>query len=170
VRATDLLDGLEELVARGAGIDARIGREGEQQVLGRDVLVAHGARLFVGALEQVDQRGAERGGGAGLAGDRGERVGGLVGAAPSALRIGARAAQHRHDDATVLLEQGEQQMRRSDLRVVARTRKPLRRGKGLLRLDGESISLHRKSKSVYSKAGAMTTSVESGNAMRKQQR
>ena len=56
VRAAHLLDRLGELLARGAGVDLRVGGQREQQVLGRDVLVAHAARLVVGALQQVDQR------------------------------------------------------------------------------------------------------------------
>ena len=65
------------------------------------------------------------------------------GAAPDALRIGAGALQDRNDDAALLLEQREQQVRRGYLGVAARAGEPLRRGKRLLGLDGESISLHR---------------------------
>ena len=146
MRPAHLLDGRRQLIARGADVGLRIGSQSEQQVLGRDVLVAHAARLVVGALEQFDQGGAERRGGAGRAGYRGELVGGLVGAAPDALRIGAGALQDRNDDAGLLLEQGEQEMRRGHLRVVTGAGKPLRRGKRLLGLDCESISLHRLSK------------------------
>ena len=59
------------------------------------------------------------------------------------LRIGARAPEHRHDDAAVLLEQRDEQMLRSDLGVAARAGEPLRSGKRLLGLDGESICLHK---------------------------
>ena len=95
VRAAHLLDGLGELVARGARVGLRVGGERQQQVLGRDVLVAHAARLVVGALEQVDQGAAERGGRAGVAGDRRQRVRRLVGAATGALGIGSGALEHR---------------------------------------------------------------------------
>ena len=65
------------------------------------------------------------------------------------LRIGARAAQHRHDDAAVLLEQREQQVLGDHLRVAARAGEAAAAGReGLLGLDCESISLHRKSKSM----------------------
>ena len=77
----------------------------------------------------------------------GRRVERLVGPPANALGVGARAAQHRHDDAALLLEQGDEQVRGRDLRVAARAGQPLSGGEGLLGLDCESISLHRKSKS-----------------------
>ncbi len=89
---------------------------------------------------------AERGRRGGLARDRGQRVGDLVGAAADALGVAAGALEHGDDDAAVLLEQREQQMGGSDLGIAARAGKPLRGGEGLLGLDCESISLHRKSK------------------------
>ena len=49
VRAAHLLDRLRQLVARGAGVHLRVARQREQQVLGGHVLVAHPARLVVGA-------------------------------------------------------------------------------------------------------------------------
>jgi hypothetical protein len=115
-------------------------------VLGRDVLVAHAARLVVGALEQVDQVAAERGRSGGLAGDGGKRVGELVGTTADAIGVAAGALEHRDDDAAVLLEQGEQQMRGGDFGIAPGAGQPLRGGEGLLGLDCESISLHRKSK------------------------
>ena len=142
VRAAHLLDGLGELVARGAGVELGVRRERQKQVLGRDVLVAHAARLVVGALEQVDQRAAERGGGRGLAGNGRQLVGGLVREPPRALRVGSGAPQDGDDDAALLLEQREQQVERDYLGVAARAGEPLRRGEGLLGLDGETISLH----------------------------
>ena len=61
----------------------------------------------------------------------------------TALGIGARAPQHRHDDAAVLLEQRDQQVLGSDLGVTARAGEPLRGGERLLGLDCESICLHK---------------------------
>ena len=73
----------------------------------------------------------------------GWRVERLVGAAAHPLGIGARAPQHRHDDAAVLLEQRDEQVLRRDLGVAARAGEPLRGGKRLLGLDCESICLHK---------------------------
>ena len=61
----------------------------------------------------------------------------------TALGVGARAAQHGHDDAAVLLEQREQQVLGRDLRVAARAGEPLRGRERLLGLDCESVSLHK---------------------------
>ena len=75
----------------------------------------------------------------------------LVREAAHTLGIRAGAAQDRHDDAAVLLEQREEEVMGRDLRVAARAGEPLSGGHRLLGLDCESIRLHRKSKSVYSK-------------------
>ena len=151
--AADLLNGLGELVARGAGVDLRIGGERQQQVLGRDVLVAHPAGRLLGALEQVDQRAMPRAGAEEASPVTvGSASSGLVGAPAHALGVGAGAAQHRNHDASLLLEQGEQQVRGSDLGIAARAGKPLRGSEGLLGLDCEAISLHRKSKWLYSRS------------------
>ena len=50
-----------------------------------------------------------------------------------------------------LLQRADEEVLRSDLRVVASAGQPLRGGERLLGLDCESIRLHRKSKSVDSK-------------------
>ena len=134
VRAAHLLDRLGELVARGAHVDRGLAGEREQEMLGRDELVAHPARLLVGVLEEADQVLAERGC-ARVSADRRLGVERLVGEPADALGIGPGAAQHGHDDAAVLLEQREQQMLRRDLRVAARASEPLRGRERLLRLD-----------------------------------
>ena len=143
VRPADLLDRLEQLVARGARVDLGGAREGEQQVLGRDVLVAEPARLVVGLAEQVDQLAAERGGRVRVAGDRGQRVERLVGQAADPLGIRAGAAQDRRHDAALLLEQGDQEVMGRDLAVAARGRQPLSGCQRLLGLDCEAICLHK---------------------------
>jgi hypothetical protein len=148
VRAAHLLDGLRELVARGAHVDLRLRGEGEQQVLGRDVLVTHLARLVVGVLKDPDQVLAE-GRRASLAADGGLGVERLVRAPAHALRVGPGAAQHGHHDPALLLEQRKQQVLRRGLRVAARGSEALRGSERLLRLHCESISLHRKSKCDY---------------------
>jgi hypothetical protein len=151
VRAADLGDRGGELVAGRAGIDARVAREREQQVLRGDVLVPERACLLVGAAEQLD-RGARHGGrGARVAGDGRQLVERGVRLRAHRLRIGADLAQHWDDDPLVLLEQREQQVVRRHLGVVARAREPLSGGEGLLGLNCESVSLHKKSKRMYSR-------------------
>ena len=142
VRAADGVERLEELVARRAGVDLRVVGQREQQVLGGDVLVAERARLLLGLADHL--RGLEREAGllVDVAGDGGLGVDGLVGAAADALGVGVRAAQDGRDDAAVLLEQGDEHVLRGDLRVAARDRDALRRGQGLLGLDGEAVWSH----------------------------
>ena len=98
------------------------------------------------AWSTLDQLGADRGRRGGVAGDRGERVERLVGLRADPLGVDVRPPQHGHDDAAVLLEQRGEQVVRRHLRVAARGGEPLRGCEGLLGLDGEAISLHRKSK------------------------
>ena len=61
------------------------------------------------------------------------------------LRVDAEALQDRHDDALVLIEQGEEQMGRGDLGVRVLRGEPLCGGHRLLGLDRESVWLHRGS-------------------------
>ena len=144
VRAAHLLDRLGELVARGAGVDGRLAGEGEQQVLGRDVLVAEPARLLVGAPGAGRIRSWPSAGAAPASPVTvGRASSASLARAANPLRIGARAPQHRHDDAAVLLEQRDEQVLGRDLRVAARAGQPLRGGKRLLGLDGEAICLHK---------------------------
>ena len=58
------------------------------------------------------------------------------------LCVDAEALQDRHDDALVLLEQGEEKVGRGDLGVRVLRGEPLRGGHGLLGLDRESVWLH----------------------------
>ena len=138
-----LLDCLGELVARGADVNRGLARQREQQVLCRDELVAHPARLLVGVLKELDQCLAE-GRCARVSADRGLRVQSLVGAAAHPLGVGARPPQHGHDDPALLLEQREQQVLRCDLGISACACEALRGCERLLRLDCESVSLHKK--------------------------
>ena len=57
--------------------------------------------------------------------------------------VDAEALQDRHDDALVLLEQGEEQVGRGDLGVRVLGGEPLRGRHRLLGLDRESVRLHR---------------------------
>ena len=56
--------------------------------------------------------------------------------------VGAELAQHRDDDAAVLLEQHGEQVLGRHLRVAPALGELAGRGDGLLGLDGESVSLH----------------------------
>ena len=105
VRPAHLGDGLGDLLARRADVDLRIGGERQQQVLCRDVLVAHPARLVVGCPQRLDQVGADRRRRARLAGHGRQRVERRVGHAPHGLGRRPRALEHRHDDPALLLEQ-----------------------------------------------------------------
>ncbi len=102
-------------------------RERQEQVLGGDVLVGHGARLVLGALQQRGHVAGEAGAALGRAGDLRELVERLVGAAADALGVGVRALEHGHDDAAVLLEQRDEDVIRRDLRVAACARNPAAR-------------------------------------------
>ena len=111
-------------------------------MLGGDVLVAHRARLVIGAPDDFGHRAAELGRRRGVAGDDREPVELLVGASANPLGIDAQALEHGHDDAALLLEQREQQVHRSDLGITTPSGQPLGGLDGLLRFDCESISLH----------------------------
>ena len=142
--AADALHRVGELIARCPNVDLRIAGEREQQVLGGDVLVAHSARLVVGVTQQVDQRTAESRRGGRFAADRRHGGEGLVRAPAGTIGVSARPAQHGHDDAVLLLQERDEQVVRSHLRVPARAGEPAGRGEGLLRLDCESVCLHQK--------------------------
>ena len=127
---------------------ARGGGEREQQVLGGDVLV----------LERRASRSSA---------SRRTRTSSLDGpaASPPALSgrqrveqrrwprcadgggVGAELGQHGRDDAAVLLEQDDEQVLGRHLRVAAALGELAGGGDRLLGLDGESISLHKKSQS-----------------------
>ena len=59
-------------------------------------------------------------------------------------RLGAELAQHRRDDATVLLEQHGEQVLGGRLWVAALVGQPLGGLQRLLGLDGETVWLHRR--------------------------
>jgi hypothetical protein len=143
VGAAHARDRLGDLVARRSDVDPRVVGEGEQQVLGGDVLVTEATGLVVGLVERLGGRVA-RGGHLGdvAAGGR-NRVERFVGGTPHALRIGAGRAQYGHDDAALLLEQGDEQMLTFELRVAASAGDALGGGERLLGLDGEAIGLHK---------------------------
>ena len=142
VRAADLLDGLGDVVALGQAVDG-VG-EGEQQVLGGDVLVAELAGLALGGAQDVQQ--LARGGGlAGAGRDRGQAVERAADLAAEGARVGAHLAQHGADDPLLLVEQREQQVLGRGLAVAAVGRQADRLLDRLLGFDGEAVELHARS-------------------------
>ena len=144
VRADDLVDRLLDRAAVGEQVgDARLASgEGEQQVLGRDRLPALRRGLALGGLKRRDQ--AARGTGLGRVGaaDHGQVGDGLLDAAAKVVEVDADPLQHRNREAVGLAEESEEQVRRASLGVPRSARGLLRRGDGLLALDGESVRLH----------------------------
>ena len=145
VRAADLGDPLGQRAAVGKQVRQARGlvREGEQEVFGRDVLVAQRGHLLLGTLEGANEglRGPDLGlrfaADRGQAGDRRER------ALADRAQIRVELLEHRHHEAVLLVQQREEEVRRADLRVSILGGKPLRAGHGLLGLDREAIRLHR---------------------------
>ena len=128
------------LLERAQHLLAREDVEGEQQVLGRDVVVLELARLLLGAVEHLaecvrDLRlqvlGALHGG------PRREPLLRLC-----AQRVGRGAGALDDRARQLLVEQREQQVLGVDLRVAGAARKLLRGGDGLLALDGQFVEVH----------------------------
>ena len=105
------------------------------------------AHLLLGLAQDADEL-ARRAGGLAAGGQRrhARRAAALT-SPRSGAGVGAELGQHRHDDAAVLLEQHGEQVLGRHLRVAAALGELAGRGDGLLGLDGESISLHKKSQS-----------------------
>ena len=93
--------------------------EGEQQVLGGDVLVLELAQLALGGAQDGDELAAD-GGLAGGALDGREPVEGGVDVLADGLGAGAELAQDGDDEAVLLLEQDGEQVLGRGLGVVAR--------------------------------------------------
>src|SRR5215210_1510165 len=144
VRPADLRDGLDQLLAVGEQVrDAGLRlRERQEDVLGRDVLVAEAARFLLGLLEHPDElaRGADVRGR--VAAQLGELLDRLRRPRAGVLRVDPKSLEDRHDDALVLLEQGAEKVGRGDLGVRVLRGEPLGGRYGLLALDGEAVSLH----------------------------
>ena len=116
--------------------------EGEQQVLGGDVLVAEPGHLLLRPLEGPHEclRGAQVG--LGIAAQAGQALDRVERALADRGDVGAELLEHRHDQAVLLVEQREQEVRRSDLGVAVLGGEPLGGGDGLLGLDRETVRLH----------------------------
>ena len=143
------LQSLQERIPLRAGFREQAPRfaafllgERDQEVLGRDVLVAELLRDLEGAVEDAGEL------------PRGRRLRGCARHFrppvedsfdfPSQRRgIDAELLEDRNDDSFVALrEQSEQQVLRRKLRIAARARVPLRFLNGLLGLDRELIETH----------------------------
>ncbi len=123
------------------GCLALAGGHAREQVLGGDVLVAEGAGLLAGTLDQP--------GGAGrqhrlLLGpvDLGDAVDRLLGAGLEGAGVGAGPPHHREDDPVGIGEQRHQQVLGLDPLVVGCKGGPLRGGQRLLRAKGEFSDVH----------------------------
>jgi hypothetical protein len=141
-------EGLEEVVApntrvleRGGGGAVVLGDEGEQEVLGRDVLVLELLRLRAGVFEQrlAPPPDVEVGRRAPHLRLRVER---RVDAGLEVLGVDAQLAQQRGDDALRLAEQRRQQMLGRELLVSAALGEGLRVAQRLLGLRRELFGPH----------------------------
>ena len=140
--AADLAERLEQRVGRGAGRRqdglgvAAVGGQADEQVLGRDVLVAE---LLGPAGRGGDRRlqrpGHLRGAERGAAGARqpGQALLGLLG---DQRRVGADRPEQRGGGAVRLLDQRQQQVQGFDLRAAVRRGAPYRGGQRVLALVG----------------------------------
>ncbi len=147
VRAADVLDGREHALLRQAGGAQRLagGRpvagEREEQVLGRDVLVAQLAHLVLGAAQHLEQL---------LRGGRLLRLGERRQRGERRVHLGAHGAdrhpdlaQHGGHERVLLLEQRGEEVLRRRLGVAAGVREVDRAPQRLGGLGGEAIRTHR---------------------------
>ena len=146
-RALGLVDRPRQRVALGEHVGDAARRVGErqQQVADGDVLVAARGHLGLGALEHLDEglaRAHVRVVGAGRGRQLGDRAAGAVG---DRRDVGGELSQRGRGEPVLLLEHGEQQVRREHLGVAEAHRELLRSGDRLLGLDREPICLHRPS-------------------------
>ncbi len=93
-------------------------RDGQQQVLGGNVLVLEIGRFLEGALQKFVGRLGERGLRGSAAGDFGQALDLAVSLAQHGLRTNADLLQHGQNDAFFVLEQRRQQVQRQQFRVA----------------------------------------------------
>jgi hypothetical protein len=144
VRPPRLGDRLDERLALGKDVgDARcLVGEREQDVLDRDELVAERGHLLLGPLEDANEplrRPELRLGVAAQRRQVGDRGPGALG---DRADVGGELAQDRGDEAVLLLEDGDEEVRRADLGVARLRRELLRGGDRLLGPDREPVRLH----------------------------
>ena len=124
---------------RGRGAPGLAG-DGEEQVLGADVLVLQPAGL---GLRQVgDQLETRRDGGLRSAVDLRLLADGRTRLARDGGRVELQLPQQRRHDAVVLLDQRHQQVLGLDLRMIERLGELLRADDGLLGLFSELVEIH----------------------------
>src|ERR1700737_1500258 len=129
-RTTNLGERLEDLLARDAGplqspgaFAVRFVDDGEQQVLGREVLVLEPLHLRRGGVEQPAKAGAEVGFGTV---DLRQPIELRLEVSRDATRIDADLLQDRWNSAVLLLEQGQEQVLGRDFLVLSLLGKRLR--------------------------------------------
>ena len=143
--AAHLLEGGEDVALFGAGggedalgVVLRL-RQGEQHVLGGDVLVAEPVGLLVGDAEDLLRAAVH----ADLrAGRAGQTLQALLHEVAQVGKVDADLLQQRLNDALLLFQQRSQHVNGEDFGVVALLGNLLRPQHGLLRLDGELIESH----------------------------
>jgi hypothetical protein len=128
--------------AQGIAGLAGMGRDGQEQMLGRDVAVAQLAHLLLGVAQDLDELTGGRCILVTLTAHRRKRVECVVRRAPNRRRLYSELSQKRQDDPVLLLEQHGEQVLRRRLRVVALVGQPLCGLKRLLGFDREAVWLH----------------------------
>ena len=93
-------------------------RDGQQQVLGGNVLVLEIGRFLEGALQKFVRRLGERGLRGSAAGDFGQALDLAIGLVQHGLRTDADFLQHRQNDAFFVLQQRRQQVQRQQFRIA----------------------------------------------------
>ena len=120
-RGQSLEDGIVGRALPGQDFLRRVAlqvRDGQQQVLGRNVLVLEIGRFLEGALQKFVGRLGERGLGGSAAGNFGQALDLAVGLAQHGLRTNADLLQHGQDDAFFVFEQRRQQVQGQQFRVA----------------------------------------------------
>jgi hypothetical protein len=136
--AADRAEGRQQRVPRGARAGqhvarlARGGGQADEQVLGRDVLVAEGARLLPRRVDHPQEFTGRRRRGHGRTADAGHAAQGRLRLGTDVGRVGADRLQERSRDAVGLLEQGGKQVQRFECRLAATDGESLRCGEGFL--------------------------------------
>ncbi len=136
VATADGLHGGEHVVA---GDPQPVG-QGEQQVLGRQVLVGEVGAGLVRGVEHLVELAGQPGLAAVGARQLGQRLVDLV---AQGQRLLAHALQHREDDALALAQQGGQQVIGGDLGVRRLLGRVDRRAEGLLDLERPTVRIER---------------------------
>jgi hypothetical protein len=146
--AADLGEGVDQrlgerllLLEQLGDVTPRVGQP-DEQVLGRDVVVADLLGLVLGDAHDGHERARQPGGGDAGAARRGQGGQQRLGAGADRLGVGTDRGQQRAGDAVALVEQGEQQVHRRDLGVTLGRGGADSRRDGLLALGGQAVGVH----------------------------